>query len=135
MGWWWAAIRKYAVFRGRARRREYWYFVLFTSLFLAVAAFAIGLCGAAAGADDSTSEGLFDLLALPLLLPYLAVKVRRLHDSGKSGWWLLLSFIPLIGALVLLIFYCEDSQSGMNKYGPNPKEPLATAASLPVTSS
>ncbi|TJY41720.1 DUF805 domain-containing protein [Cohnella pontilimi] len=61
------------------------------------------------------------LYALAILLPSLAVSVRRLHDTGRSGWWLLIGLIPLIGAIILLVFTCQDSQPGDNRYGPNPR--------------
>jgi uncharacterized membrane protein YhaH (DUF805 family) len=119
------ALGKYAVFSGRARRSEYWYFVLFSCLIAFVLA-GLGLSVAkAAGGPPTLAVYLVDLFSLLVLLPSLAVSVRRLHDVGMSGWWILLSLVPL-GGLVLLYFYCQDSQSGSNAYGPNPKEIAAT---------
>jgi uncharacterized membrane protein YhaH (DUF805 family) len=111
--WYLKVLQNYVTFEGRARRKEYWMFVLFNFIF----AFAIGVV-----------EGLFNLpsflsaiYTLIVLLPSLAVGARRLHDTGRSGWWLLLSLIPLIGFIVLLVFLCEDSNEHDNVYGPNPK--------------
>ena len=113
-------VRQYAVFTGRARRREYWMFTLFYLIF----AFALGAVDAVIGTFNETlGLGLFSgLLVLALLLPSIGVSIRRLHDSGRTGWWLLISLIPLIGPLVLLVFMVLDSQPGSNRYGPNPKD-------------
>jgi uncharacterized membrane protein YhaH (DUF805 family) len=72
--------------------------------------------------EPSILSGLF---VLANILPALAVGVRRLHDTGRSGWWLLIALIPLVGVIVLIIFYVQDSQPGVNKYGPNPKGVVA----------
>lgn len=109
------AFKKYAEFKGRARRSEYWYFVLFN----VIAAFV------AMGIDMMIGMPVFYLIyVLGAFIPGLAVAVRRLHDTGKSGWMLLLALIPLVN-FVLLYFMCVDSQPGTNQYGPNPKEVLA----------
>ena len=99
-----SVLGKYANFSGRARRSEYWWWFLFTLLWCWIPIVNI-------------------LLALVFFIPALAVAIRRLHDTGRSGWWILLGLIPLIGAIVLLIFYCTDSQVGDNQWGPNPKQP------------
>jgi uncharacterized membrane protein YhaH (DUF805 family) len=111
--------KKYACFSGRARRKEYWLFVLFNL----IASIIIGvIAGVLAGA---TGVGAFSYLgpiySLAVLIPGFAVLFRRLHDIGKSGWWWLIAFIPVIGVIVLLVFCCLDSQPGDNQYGPNPK--------------
>jgi uncharacterized membrane protein YhaH (DUF805 family) len=110
-------LRKYADFSGRARRSEYWWFVLFTVLVSIVTSIVDGILGTRFG-----NTGLFEGLAgLALLLPGLAVGARRLHDVGKSGWWLLLIIIPLVGALILVVaFFIRDSEPD-NSYGPSPK--------------
>ena len=105
-------IKKYAVFSGRARRQEYWMFLLI-NLIVEIVLYAIGAA--------LNTQFLYDLYALALLLPSLAVAARRLHDTDRSGWWLLIVIIPLIGAIVLIVFLATDSQAGQNKYGPNPK--------------
>lgn len=118
------ALGKYAVFSGRARRSEYWYFVLFTCL-IGFALVATGLYIAkASGGPPTLAEYLVDFFSLLILLPSLAVSVRRLHDVGMNGWWVLLNFVPL-GGLVLFVIFCQDSQPGANIYGPNPKEVAA----------
>ena len=119
MNWSLSVLRQYAVFKGRARRKEYWFFILFNliaSLLLTVVDFMTGSLNAELG------MGLLSgLYALAVLIPSLAVTVRRLHDTGRTGWWLLIGLIPLIGAIVLLVFMLLDSQPGENQYGANPK--------------
>ena len=112
MNWYLKVLKKYAVFGGRARRKEYWYFQLFYILISIVILIIDGVTGV---------DGLlFMLYTLAMLIPQLAVCVRRLHDSGKSGWWILISFVPLV-SIVLLVFMVQDGQPGENQYGPNPK--------------
>ena len=120
MNWYLDVIKKYAVFSGRARRKEYWMFFLFNMLF----AFAAGIIDRALGITfDGTWYGPFyTLYALALLIPSLAVAVRRLHDVNKSGWYLLINIIPIIGWIIVLIKLCTDSTPGENQYGANPKE-------------
>lgn len=106
------ALQNYANFSGRARRSEYWFFVLFNVLF-SIAAFIL---------DMITGIGIIGgLYALAMLIPGLAVAVRRLHDIGKSGWMYLIVLIPIVGGIWLLVLLFLDSQPGDNKYGPNPK--------------
>lgn len=123
MHWYVEVLKKYAVFSGRSRRKEYWLFVLFNVIFTFVLGFIDGL----AGLVDSTSGygPLGGLYTLAILIPSIAVGVRRLHDTDRSGWWLLIALVPLIGALVLLVFLASDSQAGSNRYGLNPKEVAA----------
>ncbi|NKQ41303.1 MAG: DUF805 domain-containing protein [Sulfurovum sp.] len=116
---------KYINFDGRATRSEYWYFALFSFMIVIVLklidAYAINpLLGATP--EEAVQGGILQVIfVLSLLLPAIGVTVRRLHDIGKSAWWLLLVLIPLIGALVLLYFYVIDSQKGSNEFGENPK--------------
>jgi len=123
MDWYVKVLKHYADFSGRARRKEYWYFILINFLINMGIAFASGLIGGVSQ-DPSMASG---MIILPLLynlavfIPSMAVGVRRLHDTNRSGWWLLISMIPLVGAIVLIIFFVEDSQPGSNEYGPNPK--------------
>ena len=107
-----SVLAKYATFSGRARRSEYWWFYLAYVIAYIVAAIIDGLLGITA---------LTLIVSLGLLIPTLAVGVRRLHDIGKSGWWLLIGLIPLVGAIVLLVFACQDSRRGTNQWGPSPK--------------
>lgn len=119
MYWFLAALKKYATFSGRAQRAEYWYFVLFYILIFLGLSVVDGITGL-----YSTEAGmglLGGLLTLGLFIPSIAVGVRRLHDTGRSGWWLLIALIPLVGAIVLLVFAVQDSAAGDNSYGPNPK--------------
>jgi uncharacterized membrane protein YhaH (DUF805 family) len=119
MKWFMAALKKYADFSGRARRSEYWYFVLFYVLIYIFLAFMDGMVGSfSAGTQIGLFSGLF---ALIMLIPSISVGVRRLHDTDRSGWWLLLSLIPIIGAIVLLVFTVQDSQASQNRFGLNPK--------------
>lgn len=115
MSWFLKALGSYATFSGRARRREFWFFVLF-NIILSVVALVIDQ------ALGSGQAGIFSLIVfLGLIIPGWTVAVRRLHDTGRSGWWILIGIIPLIGAIVLLVFYLLDSQPGSNQYGPSPK--------------
>lgn len=120
MDWYFAVIKKYAVFSGRARRKEYW-----TFFFINMAA-VLGLTVLDISAGLFSKElglGLFGgVYTLLLLLPALGVCVRRLHDTARSGWWLLLAFVPLLG-LVLVYFYCLEGTRGVNEYGDDPKPP------------
>ena len=118
MNWYVRVLQNYAVFRGRARRREYWMFVLFN---IGVV-FLLSLMDTIMFQTPADGFGPFySIYGLAVLLPSIAVTVRRLHDIGKSAWYLLIGFIPFIGAIWLLILTCLDSQPGDNQYGPNPK--------------
>jgi len=119
MNWYIEALKKYAVFSGRSRRKEYWYFALFNLIITIV----LTLIDSSIGTLDSNSGyGVLNTIySLGVLLPGLGVSIRRLHDIGRSGWWLLIGFIPLVGAIVLIIFFVKDSQPGENQYGPSPK--------------
>ncbi len=118
MSWYLQVLKKYAVFSGRARRKEYWYFFLFNIIISFVLGFIESLVGIAAGSDYSV---LGIIYGLAVLLPSIGVSIRRLHDTGRSGWWLFIGLIPLIGAIILLIYMVSDSQAGTNQYGPSPK--------------
>lgn len=123
MNYYLKVLQNYATFSGRARRSEYWYFVLFNIIFAVVAMILDNVLGIAM---DGVGYGpIYGLYVLALLIPGLAVGVRRLHDVGKSGWMFLIAFIPLIGAIWLLVLFCTDSQQGTNKWGENPKEVIA----------
>lgn len=113
------AIKNYATFTGRTRRRDFWMFVLFHFLFFVAAGIVDNFLGT--GSPETGGGVITGLYALFALVPSLAIAARRLHDSGKSGWLLLLGLIPVIGFIILLVFYVMDSQPGANKYGPNPK--------------
>ena len=116
-------LGKYADFRGRAQRSEYWYFVLAYALLLAVVGvITFGLGG---------GRMIFPVLGLVLLgifLPSLAAQVRRLHDTNASGWWILLAFIPYLGGLIMLVWFCIPGTKGENRFGPDPLNPHAVEA-------
>lgn len=112
MNWYLAVLKNYVGFSGRARRKEYWMFALFNVIITIVLIIV----------DAAINTSLLSILySLAVLLPALAVGFRRLHDTGRSAWWLLIGLIPLIGAIVLIVFMASDSQPDTNKYGPNPK--------------
>ncbi len=119
MNWYLDVLKKYAVFTGRARRKEYWMFFLFNIIVSVVLGIIDSLTG-----TTSLQYGvglLGGLYSLAVIIPSIAVGVRRLHDTDRSGWWLLIGFIPLIGVIVLIVFFCLDSTPGDNRFGPNPK--------------
>ncbi|OGR85014.1 MAG: hypothetical protein A2901_06065 [Elusimicrobia bacterium RIFCSPLOWO2_01_FULL_54_10] len=112
MNWYTGVLKKYAVFSGRSRRKEYWMFTLIN--FLIIVALVV-------------VENLLDIFGpnliygLAVFVPSLAVAIRRLHDTDRSGWWMLIGLIPVIGAIVLIVFMVMDSTPGDNRFGPNPK--------------
>jgi uncharacterized membrane protein YhaH (DUF805 family) len=119
LSWFIEALKKYAVFSGRSRRKEYWYFVLFVVLISIVLNIIDGLFGTY---HRSTGAGLLStIFSLAILIPSISVSVRRLHDIDRTGWWVLISLVPLVGWIVLLVFHVQDSTPGPNRYGPNPK--------------
>ncbi len=106
---------KYCDFNGRARRSEYWWFCLCNF----VLSYVVNLIGGLI--SPTVGMVLTCIVTLGLLLPGLGVCVRRLHDIGKSGWLVLLALIPLVGAIILIVWFCKDSDRGSNAYGPSPK--------------
>lgn len=125
-------IRKYADFTGRARRAEYWWFALAVAVVeLVLYVLALILARATGSVDEYTGRAslgagwipmiLLFLFGLAVIVPSLAVAVRRLHDTGKAGWFYFVTFIPVVGSLILLVFMIIDSTPGPNQYGPNPK--------------
>jgi uncharacterized membrane protein YhaH (DUF805 family) len=120
MNWYLKVLKQYADFKGRARRKEYWMFILFNIIFGGIAMILDSVFGIAI---EGVGYGpLYGVYALVLFIPGLAVVVRRLHDIGKSGWMLLITLIPLIGAIWLLVLLLTDSNPKENIYGANPKE-------------
>jgi uncharacterized membrane protein YhaH (DUF805 family) len=134
MNYYLMVLKKYAVFSGRSGRKEFWMFVLVNILIMV----GIGIIENMAGlAQESGSGGpISGLYSLAVLIPSLAVAVRRLHDTNRSGWNILWGLIPLVGAIVLIVFYAQEGQAVANQYGPNPKEatPLAPTAQAPPSS-
>ncbi|MCM2579382.1 DUF805 domain-containing protein [Streptomyces meridianus] len=113
MSWYLEVLKKYAVFSGRARRKEYWMFTLVSvviSIVLTIVDKAV--------LDSSILNGLY---SLAVLLPTLAVGARRLHDTGRSGWWQLIGVVPLVGWIVLIVFFASAGEQNQNAHGANPK--------------
>ncbi|MDM4723359.1 DUF805 domain-containing protein [Micromonospora sp. WMMA1363] len=121
-----SVLSQYIGFSGRARRAEYWWFFLF-SVLVGIVTLILDI---ALGTDElGASTGLFNLIAtLALWLPSLAVAVRRLHDTDRSGWLVLIGLVPLIGAIVLLVFFVQDGTTGPNRFGPDPQDHVAPGA-------
>lgn len=122
MNWYLAALKKYAVFNGRAGRKEYWFFALFVFLIY----LALGLIDKVIGITHKgegvgLSSGLF---TLAMFLPGIGVGIRRLHDTGRSGWWLLVALIPLVGTIFMLILMALKGNTGANAYGPEPSDEI-----------
>ena len=117
MNWYLEVVKKYAVFSGRAHRQEYWMFVLINLII----GFGLGFIEGLVGLPGVLST----LYGLAILLPSLGVSIRRLHDTGRTGWWVLISFVPILGLIVLIVFMVKDSQPGDNMYGPNPRGIMA----------
>ncbi|VWD41690.1 DUF805 domain-containing protein [Burkholderia lata] len=114
-----SVLNKYATFDGRARRAEYWYFVLL-SFILSIATQVIGVAGRNAGLITVLLLGVLALVSLALVIPGIAVSVRRLHDTGRSGWFLLLALIPIVGSILLLVWTCSRGTEGPNRFGDDP---------------
>ncbi|ROS75340.1 DUF805 domain-containing protein [Cellulomonas sp. PhB143] len=109
-----SVLSQYAGFSGRARRSEYWFFYLAVIIVEIVVGIVDNVLG--------TGGLLTGLVLLALILPSLAVAVRRLHDTDRTGWWILIGLIPIVGTIVLLVFYVSDSTPGPNRFGPSPKQ-------------
>jgi len=118
MKWYLKVLHQYLDFSGRARRKEYWVFVLFNMIFVFVAI----IIDALLGIDGDTVGPLYIGYTIATLIPGIAVFVRRIHDIGKSGWMLLVGLIPIVGAIWLMVLIFTDSQHGDNRWGKNPKE-------------
>ncbi|MER5640908.1 DUF805 domain-containing protein [Kitasatospora sp. NPDC002227] len=114
MDWYLAVLKNYAGFGGRARRKEYWMFQLFNIIAVIVLEIADRLL--------STNGVLTLIYLLAVLVPSIALVVRRLHDTGRSGWWVLIGVVPFVGGLVLLVFTLLEGHPGENEFGPNPKQ-------------
>jgi uncharacterized membrane protein YhaH (DUF805 family) len=127
MEWMLMPLKRYAEFSGRSRRKEYWMFflgVIIAEIVLSIVERVLGLSGMVAGVYGP----LIVLLMLGLIVPGIAVVVRRLHDQDKSGWFALLGLIPFVGGLILLVLMCLEGTKGPNRYGPDPKDPASAEA-------
>jgi uncharacterized membrane protein YhaH (DUF805 family) len=128
MEWMLMPFKRYFDFEGRSRRKEYWMFTLFYVLIVLLPIVMLGIGAVASGSSDEMSPlialgfGLIGLIALACLIPSIALQVRRFHDQDKSGWFVLLNFIPSIGGLIVLVFMCLEGTRGPNQYGPDPKQ-------------
>ena len=133
MNWYLKVLKNYGVFNGRSRRKEYWLFAIFNVIFMIVFTLLDNILGTTIKIEEFKinsilqPEGLYCgvlnfIYAFALIVPGLAVKVRRLQDVGKSGWYLFIVFIPIYGVIRLIVLFCTDGEVGENKYGPNPKE-------------
>ncbi|QMI03841.1 DUF805 domain-containing protein [Citrobacter sp. RHB25-C09] len=114
MNWYIDVLKNYAVFNGRARRKEYWMFVLINMIVSIVLNVIQGVIGL-------EIPWISIIYMLGVLLPSIGVAIRRLHDTDRSGWWLLISFIPVVGTIVLIVFLCQNGTAGNNRFGADPK--------------
>ncbi|MDX6292950.1 MAG: hypothetical protein QOH50_2025 [Kribbellaceae bacterium] len=127
MQWYTDVLKKYVEFSGRARRQEFWMFVLISVPIWLVLLIIDNLIG-----TGSRNGGLLSgLYSLAVLLPGLGLVWRRLHDTNRSGWWILIGLIPLVGTIILIVFYATDGDAGDNKYGPDPKAAERSGAAFP----
>jgi uncharacterized membrane protein YhaH (DUF805 family) len=113
-------LERYAVFGGRARRAEYWWYILAQFIIVAVLAVLMGL--------SSVFSVLYVVFVIATFIPSIAVAIRRLHDTSRSGWWFLISLVPIVGGIILIVLLALDSTPGPNEYGPSEKDP----AGVPV---
>jgi uncharacterized membrane protein YhaH (DUF805 family) len=123
-------LKRYADFSGRSRRKEYWMFVLFQMLLLVPLILIAALLGGTSDdpANPFGSVAMLIVVAvyfLVFLIPGIAVQVRRFHDQDKSGWFILLGFIPYVGGIILFVFMCLEGTRGPNRFGPDPKDPYS----------
>jgi uncharacterized membrane protein YhaH (DUF805 family) len=125
LDWMLMPLKRYADFSGRSRRKEYWMFVLgvfIAAIVLGIVEGIVGLSGMVGGVYGPLTT----LLLLGVIIPSIAVQVRRFHDQDKSGWFVLLAFIPILGGLAVLIFMCLEGTKGPNRFGPDPKDPAGS---------
>lgn len=123
------AFKNFAKFEGRSSRSEYWYFALFNFLI----SIALAMLPFFAGKMFAGVSGLYGLL---VFIPTIALSIRRLHDTNRSGWWFLINFLPFIGWIIFIIFAIQASDAGDNQYGPNPQgavSPQPETVSTPPT--
>ena len=125
MEWMLLPLRRYADFSGRSRRKEYWMFILGVIIAAIVASILDGVLGMS-GMVGGIYGPITLLLFLAVLIPGIAVQVRRFHDQDKSGWFVLLGLIPFVGSIAVLVFMCLEGTAGANRFGANPKNPGST---------
>lgn len=126
LDWVLKSLRNFSNFTGRARRKEYWYFYLASTLFMLICRFIVFIVTLPSTDLEAALSiiSLIQLLNLALIIPTFAVGARRLHDVGYSGWWQLLVFIPLIGWIALIFLLCKNTSPQHNRWGP-PAKPLS----------
>ncbi|NEA32895.1 DUF805 domain-containing protein [Streptomyces sp. SID13031] len=128
MHWFTDVIKQYATFSGRARRKEFWMFVLFSWIISII----VNILDRIIGTDSGNGGGLLgSIFSLAILIPSLAVAARRLHDTGRSAYWLFLILAIVVGWIVLLVFYVQEGNPGDNEYGPDPKAAERGAGGFP----
>ncbi len=119
MHWYLEVFKRFSDYSGRSRRKEFWYFMLFHFIIL------FSLASLQENYIDSKANDVFSVLLgvylLIVFIPFFGVIVRRLHDSGKSGWYLFIYLVPIVGPITTIVLLCFDSEYGPNKYGDNPK--------------
>jgi uncharacterized membrane protein YhaH (DUF805 family) len=120
MQWFTEVIKKYAVFSGRARRKEFWMFTLFSVIISIILSIVDRAIGTTYGANDSSGV-LQSIYGLAILLPTIGVSIRRMHDTGRSGWWILIALIPCVGWIIFIVFAAQEGNAGDNQHGPDPK--------------
>ncbi|MCC8475182.1 DUF805 domain-containing protein [Xanthomonas arboricola] len=128
MEWMLLPLKRYADFNGRSRRKEYWMFMLLQAIVLLVLGGLFGIVAALMGGENGPGAlawlvaAVIGIVVLALIVPSIAVTVRRLHDQGKSGWFYLISLVPYVGGFIVLVFMCLEGTPGPNEYGENPKQ-------------
>ena len=119
MDWYLNVLKNYFGFGGRARRKEYWMFVLVNIIFT----FVLGILDRMLGWERAGGEGILTTIyGVLVFIPWWAVQLRRLHDTDRSAWWLLVLLIPIVGWLVIIIFNCQNGTPGSNRFGADPKQ-------------
>jgi uncharacterized membrane protein YhaH (DUF805 family) len=121
MQWYIDVLKKYAVFSGRARRKEFWMFTLFSVIISIVIRLIDGLIGTDYGSGSSSGGILSSIYSLAVLLPTIGVAIRRMHDTNRAGWWVLIWLIPCIGWIWFIVLAAQEGTAGDNNYGPDPK--------------
>lgn len=132
MNWYLKVLKQYADFNGRARRQEYWMFILFNLIILFALVFIGSMIAGGMGAEDLAFIP-FLIYYLGVIIPTIACAVRRLHDQNKSGWYYCVTFIPFIGGIWLLVLMCTEGDAGPNQYGADPKNPNTELDEIGVT--
>ncbi|KFC84258.1 DUF805 domain-containing protein [Buttiauxella agrestis] len=118
MDWYFKVLRNYVGFSGRARRKEFWMFILVNLVLTGVLSILDKMLGLRIAKDEGLLTTIYGVL---IFLPYWAVQFRRLHDTDRSAWWLLLLLIPIVGWLIILAFNCQNGTPGENRFGSDPK--------------